>query len=161
MAAAFLCPAQKETDVSSTIESVTVFMQGAQVNRSASVNLVEGEQVLVFRNVAPELNEESIQISSDQSITILDLRHQINHYNDNPAFLDSLRNVNQQLESTAKIIESLRNQIRTTLIEERILLENSQFQDKGESPTLDLQQKNGQSVKLHFLDSFSVHTLLW
>lgn len=26
---------------------------------------------------------------------------------------------------------------------------------------MDLQQKNGQPVKLHFLDSFSVHTLRW
>ena len=43
---------EKATEVPSQIESVTVFLRGAQVTRKSNPQLKKGENILVFRGLA-------------------------------------------------------------------------------------------------------------
>ena len=65
-----------EKKVKSTIKDVTVFLSGAQVNRSASFNIPKGETELVFTDISPLLKRESLQAGSKSDITILSVYYE-------------------------------------------------------------------------------------
>ena len=50
-----------EIKVLSEIEDVTVFLQGAQINRFATVTVPAGQSELVFTGISPLLRRESLQ----------------------------------------------------------------------------------------------------
>ena len=75
-------PAQAQQDpinVSSEVENVTVFMQGAQVFRTASVRLPAGKSVLKIERLDPALNPESIQFNAGDALTVLAVSHNRNY----------------------------------------------------------------------------------
>lgn len=118
---------QTEKSVASDISTVTVFESGAQINRTATADVKPGEQLLIFRNVSPRLNEESLQIEQNGGLDVLNLEHQIQYLSDNQALLDSLKMLNQKLEATGKDMERTENKLRTNILEEKVLLANSKF----------------------------------
>ncbi|HFA48621.1 MAG TPA: mucoidy inhibitor MuiA family protein [Bacteroidetes bacterium] len=65
--------------VASKIKEVTVFLAGAQVHRSASTDLPAGRTELVFKNISPNLDKQSIQVKGDGEFTILSVTHQLNY----------------------------------------------------------------------------------
>jgi uncharacterized protein (TIGR02231 family) len=73
--------AQQETKiyVDSKIESAIVYLNGAEVERNAKVNLVKGNNLIVFRGLSPMLNSKSIRVSSDAELSILSISTKINY----------------------------------------------------------------------------------
>ncbi|MRG47225.1 mucoidy inhibitor MuiA family protein [Chitinophaga sp. SYP-B3965] len=69
----------KKQTVNATIDKVTVFMQGAQVTRSATTNIPAGTTTLVFPNISPELEEKSIQVQGKGAFTILSVSRNRNY----------------------------------------------------------------------------------
>ncbi|WP_442844889.1 mucoidy inhibitor MuiA family protein [Leeuwenhoekiella sp. H156] len=57
----------------SKIEKVTVFLQGATIERSASVNVVGGVNEIVFNNLSPDILESSIQLRGLEKASILSI----------------------------------------------------------------------------------------
>ena len=76
----FLCHAQ-ETDltVKSKIERVTVFLEGAQVTRLATVSLKPGVSLLTFPAIAPGIQEQSIQAEAPAGVKILSVSFKVNY----------------------------------------------------------------------------------
>ena len=70
---------QDPIDVASDVENVTVFMQGAQVFRTASVSLPVGKSVLRIERLDPALNPESIQFNAGDALTVLSVSHNRNY----------------------------------------------------------------------------------
>ncbi len=60
----------KEYIVKDKIESVTVFMQNAQIFKQAKVSIPKGTSVLVFNDVSPYISRPSIQASGIGNFTI-------------------------------------------------------------------------------------------
>ncbi|MFK7933229.1 MAG: DUF4140 domain-containing protein, partial [Saprospiraceae bacterium] len=78
--------AQEETkEVTSTIQSVTVFTQGAQIYRQAKNAIPKGKTTLKFTNLTGQLQPESIQIKGEGDFTILSVRHTINYLSEREA----------------------------------------------------------------------------
>ncbi|MDX1939744.1 MAG: DUF4139 domain-containing protein, partial [Saprospiraceae bacterium] len=71
--------APAEKDVASTIQTVKVFRQGAQVVRIGKTSIPMGETVLKFNNLSPDLDPQSIQLKAEGNFTILSVSHQINY----------------------------------------------------------------------------------
>jgi Domain of unknown function (DUF4139)/N-terminal domain of unknown function (DUF4140) len=69
----------KSQTIASTIEKVTVFSSGAQINRSAKVNLSSGVTTLLFGGLSPDLEKQSIQVKGLGDLTILSVIHQLNY----------------------------------------------------------------------------------
>lgn len=65
--------------VETQIKSVTVFLNGAQVNRTGKVSLTTGKQEFVFKGISPKLNPGSIQVKIEGENTLLSVTHKINH----------------------------------------------------------------------------------
>lgn len=124
---------QAEKNLRSEISTVTVFERGAQISRTATATVQPGEQLLVFRNVSPRLNEESLQIEQNGNLDVLNLSHQIQHLSDNKALLDSLAKLNEKLKAIGKGIEQTRNKLRANILEEKVLLSNSKFSGESNS----------------------------
>lgn len=66
-------------EVSSAIKEVSVYLNGAQVTRTAAVNLVKGNTVLYFSNLPQNIDPQSIQVKGQGNFTVLSVMHQINY----------------------------------------------------------------------------------
>ena len=71
--------AQPTKDLYAAIESVVVYVDGAQVKRSGSIDLSKGKTTLVFDSLSPHIFEESIQIKAPDGVYIEAVNHQLNY----------------------------------------------------------------------------------
>jgi len=71
--------APKRQEVPSKINHVTTFVSGAQVERKATASLTAGKTELVFIDISPNIDKQSIQVKGDGAFTILSVIHQLNH----------------------------------------------------------------------------------
>jgi hypothetical protein len=77
--------------VTTSIDKVTVFLTGAQVTRLGNTTIQPGTTTLLFSNIAPNIQTQSIQVSSEGNFTILSVVYQLNYL--------------QQQEKTRKLID--------------------------------------------------------
>ena len=76
---AYINPAFSQTQpIDSKIDKVTVFLSGAQVNRTSTVKIPAGRTELIFKGISPKLDQQSIQVKGDGAFTILSVNHQLN-----------------------------------------------------------------------------------
>lgn len=67
----------QEQTLKSKIEKVKIFQAGAQVQRSAKVNIAPGKSVIVIDDIPVDVSEESILVSSTGNFMMLSVVHQI------------------------------------------------------------------------------------
>ena len=63
----------------SSIERVTVFLQGATIERTSKVYLKSGVNELVFNNLSPDIMESSIQVSGLKDAAVLSIQFNYNY----------------------------------------------------------------------------------
>jgi hypothetical protein len=68
-------PQQK---IDSKIEKVTVFLNGAQVQRSAIATLPNGKSEILLRGLTPNLEQQSVIVKGEGDFTILSVKPQMN-----------------------------------------------------------------------------------
>jgi len=71
--------ATTEKSINSEIDKVTVYLNGAQVERKGIVSLKRGINTLVFQGVSPYLNPKTIQVSGLGDYIILDSKKSIKY----------------------------------------------------------------------------------
>lgn len=69
--------AASETILKSTVKKVTVFLNSAQIFRSADFSVGQGISELVIDGVSPYLNSKSIQVNGKGGFIILDVRFRV------------------------------------------------------------------------------------
>ena len=74
----FVLPAMAQKIVKSKINKVTVFLQGAQIHRTATTSLKKGRVEVVFSGLSTVLQSNSIQVKGKGNFTIMSVYHQIN-----------------------------------------------------------------------------------
>ena len=77
MVSAVVC-AQKEK-VTADVNRVTIFTNGAQVERSKTLNLLAGEQTVVFTGLSPYTDVKSMQLKAYGKLTVLSINHRFVH----------------------------------------------------------------------------------
>ena len=63
----------------SKIETVTVYLDGAEINRTATLKLNSGKSELTFNGLSPFIDESSIQVSGLKDVSILSINFGINY----------------------------------------------------------------------------------
>ena len=124
---------QKKQAVDSKIERVTVFLQGAQVNRSAKTTIGAGKTELVFGNISPQIDKQSIQVKAEGKITILSVIHQLNYLKEQET-REEIKNLDLQKQSLQEKVAAEKNQLTVFKQEESLLLKNQDI--KGAQSTL-------------------------
>ncbi len=74
--------AQTEKEVKSKITNVTVYSLGAQIERTASFDILPGKSILSFKNLSPYINKESIRVDGDGNYTILNVQLRNDYLNE-------------------------------------------------------------------------------
>ena len=125
---------QKENQiVSSKIEKVTVFLQGAQVERIAKQNLATGKYNIVFGSISPKIDKQSIQLKTEGKLTVLSVTHQVNYLKEQQV-QDEIKQIELQKEQWQEKIALEKNMKNVYSQEEQMILKNQNI--KGDNATL-------------------------
>ena len=82
--------------VTPDLKHVTVFTNGAQVERTHSMNLLAGEQIVTFTGLSPYTDVKSMQIKAHGKLTVLGVNYRTIHP-------DSLQRIKQLREAELKV----------------------------------------------------------
>lgn len=75
-----LFTAQETKDIDSKINEVTVFLNGAEVKRKASITVNKGTNEFKFVGLSPYIQSNSIQVkANNHALTIVSVNHEINY----------------------------------------------------------------------------------
>ncbi len=108
----------------STIEAVTVYLNGAQIQRTAVCNIVAGTTELIFNDLSPSINENSIQISGLKNASIVSMNYNID-YLEKKAASEEVKKLKTALEVLlAK--KNKQDNLLLGLAQEQKVLENNQ-----------------------------------
>jgi len=112
--------AEGEQKVKSKVTAATVFLNGAQVTRTANINISKGRSKIIFTGISNKLNKGSINVSSDGDFTIVSVMHQLNYLeaNKSDAQIESLDKQAQDLNDKINVA----NQMLIVYNEEESLL---------------------------------------
>ena len=128
----FLLPqVQAETiRLSTQPDLVTVFLNGAEINRSAEVSLQAGENELVFEGLSPHIQPNSIRLETSGGVSLLSISSEVDYLVSSEAqprlnaLNDSLLLVGEQHASISGEIDALN--MERQLLEKNIAIGGSQ-----------------------------------
>ena len=129
-----------EQAVNSKIEQVTVFTQGAQVFRTATVKLSPGEHQVIFPGLTAHLNGQSIQVGGRGDLTILAVSHRIN-YLDVPGKSEKEKALTDQLDQLNADLEHARAMYQVYQEEENLILTNKNLGGQQTGVSIDQLQQ--------------------
>ena len=127
--------------VYSPVKEVTVFLQGAQVHREGQFNIPKGVSEIIFSDVSPYINRNSIQAKGKGNFTILEVRHHI-HYPEpanviQPGFPPHIKKAIALLGDSIQNIGFERSEIAAKKhvleMERKILLATKMYKGTGKS----------------------------
>ncbi|MBS7564582.1 mucoidy inhibitor MuiA family protein [Mucilaginibacter sp. Bleaf8] len=67
--------------VPSKVQKVVLFLNGAQVTRTAQVSIAPGNSTLVFDGISPDIDVQSLQVKAGGDFTILSVKHELDFIN--------------------------------------------------------------------------------
>ena len=96
--------------VTPELKHVTVFTNGAQVERTSSMNLLAGEQIVTFTGLSPYTDVKSMQIKAHGKLTVLGVNYRTIHP-DSLQRIKQLRDVEQKVKQTDDKEREMRSQL--------------------------------------------------
>ncbi|HET8864732.1 MAG TPA: mucoidy inhibitor MuiA family protein [Gracilimonas sp.] len=92
----------------SVIEDVTIYRQQAQIQRTSTVDLKPGKNIVVFESLSPSLLENSLQLRGDKAFTILSLTRRINYFavKETPVIVKELQSRRDTLQKRITFLSS-------------------------------------------------------
>jgi hypothetical protein len=121
--------------IASKVQKVTVFLSGAQVSRTAPVNISAGTSTLVFNNLSADMDVQSLQVSAGGNFTILSVKHELDFFNE-----ELKQKQITDLQTQQKLVRdkiSLQNSLLPIYQEEADMLAKNQV-GSGEKNGLDI-----------------------
>jgi uncharacterized protein (TIGR02231 family) len=110
-----------ELKVKSNIKEVTVFLNGAAVTSTGTQNISSGSHELVFENLSPFIDINSIQAKGEGNFTILGVKFRTNYLGNQPKPKE-IKNLEDTLESLQNRLELIKGQRSAYENEEAFLL---------------------------------------
>jgi len=121
--------ADSEKPVKSTIKEVTVFLNGAEINRSGNTTLTAGTTYLLFEGLSPNIDKNSIQVKGKGNFIILSVVHRINYLREQEKPKDIIA-LEDTLESLKLRIEFQQNLKSVYQEEQSMILANKSIGNK-------------------------------
>jgi hypothetical protein len=109
-----------ELETDSEISEVTLFLQGAQIRRTATAELANGKTLLILKNLSPVLDPKSIQVKIAGTPTLLTVNHFIDFLSE-PEQSDELQAFEDQIVALTDSID-IQKALLETLEEELAFL---------------------------------------
>lgn len=137
--AALICAisVQAQIDVKTNPESVIVFIDGAQVTRTQTINIPQGNSTLRFLGLSPYMDAKSMQIKGNGNFTILSVNHQY-AYPDSVLQSQEQGKLDKQISDLRNQINEKQNELEVAQAEKKFLTDNSTLHANGQSTSLAL-----------------------
>ncbi len=121
-----LFAAETEQRVPSNITQVTVFLNQAQVTRVAKTNLQAGTTDIVFDRISPYINLKSIQVKTENNVTLLSVSHRKNYLaNENkPGYIVDLEDTLSALKNQLALLNIKKEALE---LEKNVILANQKI----------------------------------
>lgn len=100
-----------EEKISTSVNEVTVFLEGAQITRKKTIEIKQGKTILKFSNLSPFIDAKSVQVKAKGNITVLAVNHQ--------------QNFIEKLDKQQELVD-LENKLKQ--IDDKIILERTYLQ---------------------------------
>lgn len=123
---------QKETKAQASIQKVTVFKEGAQIEHSKELNLDAGKQIVIFQKLTDFLDPSSIQLKCSRGATILSVRTRKN-FDDKTIAETELNEKNDRKKALEKQERALRDEYKVLLLDEQLLLKNNSLSSQQQA----------------------------
>ncbi len=135
-----VCSAQQAQSPESKVSSVTLFLSGAQVTRTAQAMLQPGITELTFTGLSQNIDANTIRFTGEGSFTIISVNSRINYLKAQKTIKDeeSLKARKNQLENQLEDMEAQ----KTVLATEENLLKANQKIGSAEKGTTTLELKS-------------------
>jgi uncharacterized protein (TIGR02231 family) len=130
--------ADNEKVIKSKPEKIIVYMQGAQVHRTSSLNLVAGQNTLIFSGLENCINTSAIQASGNGNFIIAEIQQEVRYpeldkakLNGDVRYKKLLKHVNDSLQEINYLLEEISAKTEALSTEKNVLLNYSLY--KGQS----------------------------
>ena len=121
--------AETEKLIKSKPEKIVVYTQGAQVHRTASVNLVAGQNTIVFTGLENCINAAAIQASGNGNFIIADIQHLVYYpevvkakINGDVRYKKAIKNITDSIQEITYVIEEVRAKSDALVTEKNVLM---------------------------------------
>ena len=114
----------------SRIERVIVFLDGAQIERTSRTTIPAGTSTIVFQDLSPEIEEQSIQVKGTGNFSILSVARQNNYLNEQKA-MGEIKVLEQRLSDLKDQVDIKQNNISNLKKEEDLLAANQSVGNGG------------------------------
>lgn len=121
--------AETEKLIKSKPEKIVVYTQGAQVHRTASVNLVAGQNTIVFTGLENCINAAAIQASGNGNFIIADIQHLVYYpevvkakLNGDVRYKKAIKNITDSIQEITYVIEEVRAKSDALVTEKNVLM---------------------------------------
>ncbi len=115
--------AQKKVEAKSEVKSATVYLSGAELNRTTSLTLAAGNSDVVFIGLPTNLNQQTINISSDDKLIIQSVQFKLNYMDQNELSAET-KKWSDSLEAVDLDLEMISKQKELMLMQQNMLEEN-------------------------------------
>ncbi|MBX7224457.1 MAG: mucoidy inhibitor MuiA family protein [Chitinophagales bacterium] len=113
-------------EVGSKIEQVTIFLNGAQIYRTGSSTLFKGRNELIFKNISPNIDKESIQLKGEGKFTIVSVSQRYNYLEESTS-KESVKELQKKIEETEAKMEEINIMNEVYKAEEMMLTKNQEI----------------------------------
>ena len=123
----------------SKIRQVIVYVQGAQVERTSRLTIPAGRSEIVFSNISPQLEKQSIQLKADQNITVIAVNQQVNFLKAQ-ADRQEISELEENLTEQSDKLDWEKNMLQVYKQEEIMLQKNQQIGGNDGLKTTELKE---------------------
>ncbi|MBL7813870.1 MAG: mucoidy inhibitor MuiA family protein [Saprospiraceae bacterium] len=127
--------AQNEKTVKTTVQRATVFQQGALLTSTESISIGQGTTNIVFENVSPYLQQNSLQASGKNDLIVMDVQYRLKYAEqtktdakpDDPKvarWQTELRAAQDSLDDLNFVKKDIQNRTQTLQMERNVLVNN-------------------------------------
>ncbi len=113
----------QQKNIDTKIEKATVFLNGAQINRSGKVAVPTGNSEIIFKGISPYINKQSIQVKGEGDFTVLSVIYKLNYLQEQTKQND-VQKIEDQKEILQDKIDAENNMMGIYVNEENLLAKN-------------------------------------
>ena len=123
--------AQKAQITNAKLNAVTVYFSSAELAHSLSANLNKGTNEIVIKNIANDIDENTIRILAPKSVTVLSAQFTTDTYTDKDKLHPKSKQIKDSIELLTLQIDKLSNQIAAEKQIVELIKENKKVLGNG------------------------------
>ena len=123
--------AQKAQITNAKLNAVTVYFSSAELAHSLSANLNKGTNEIVIKNIANDIDENTIRILAPKSVTVLSAQFTTDTYTDKDNLHPKSKQIKDSIELLSLQIDKLSNQIAAEKQIVELIKENKKVLGNG------------------------------